>query len=98
VSGNSLSISSIRFDVLLLLRTGPLAGWVVYSAFAVANRDGKAALRIGRSIGAQLFAMASAGSVTLQKAAQIMEYGRSVKSTAVRTLMRMIVMEEILFN
>ena len=63
----------MRFDELFLLRMGSLAGCVEYPAFALANRAGKAALRIGRSIGAHAFVMASAGSVTLQKAAQIIE-------------------------
>ena len=47
-------------------------------------------------MGAQEFAMARGGSVTLQKAAQIFEYDKSVKSTVVRTRIRMMVMEEIL--
>lgn len=85
-----------RFPVLFLLRTAPVDGCVEYAARALENRDGKAALRIGRSMGAQEFEMARAGSVTLQKAAQIIEYDRSVKSTVVRTWMRMMVMEEIL--
>lgn len=36
-------------------------------------------------MGAQELAMARVGSVTLQKAAQIIEYERSVKSTVVNT-------------
>jgi hypothetical protein len=47
-------------------------------------------------MGAHEFPIARAGSVTLQNAAQIIEYGRSLKSTVVRTRIRMMVMEEIL--
>jgi hypothetical protein len=86
----------VRFAVLFLLRAGFVDGCVEYAARTLENKDGKAALRIGRSMGAQELAMARAGSVTLQKAAQIIEYERSVKSTVVSTRMRMMVIEEIL--
>lgn len=49
-------------------------------------------------MGTQALVIASAGSVTLQKAAQIMLYERSVKSTVVRTWIRMIVMAEMLIT
>lgn len=49
-------------------------------------------------MGIQALVTAKAGSATLQKAAQIMEYGRSVKSTVVRTWMRIMVIAEMLFR
>jgi hypothetical protein len=48
-----------------------------YPALSLVNSFGNAALKTGRSIGTQEFKFARAGSVTLQKAAQIIEYGRS---------------------
>jgi hypothetical protein len=63
----------MRLDELFLLGIGALDGCVEYAGFALAKRAGKAAFRIGRSIGAHELPTASAGSVTLQKAAQIME-------------------------
>ena len=95
VSGISLSVSRIR------LNTDPEApDWAPvcdeYAALADEKTPGNAALNTGRIIGTHALLMANAGSVTLQNAAQIMLYERSVKSTVVRTWMRMMVMAEML--
>lgn len=85
----------MRLKALFLIPEAPEPGCVEY-ILRLANRVGNAALKTGRSIGTHAFKLARAGSVTLQNAAQIIEYGRSKKSTVVRTRMRMMVIAEIL--